>query len=49
MNLRSIFNLWRLSVKPTFEEKEKEFDEVLEEHKVDFEKDNADDLRDPNS
>lgn len=47
MNLRSAFNLLRLSVRPTKEQKDKEFDEVLEEHKVNFQVDNTSNLRDP--
>lgn len=47
MNLREVFDRLRMSRKPTKEEKDKEFDEVLKEHKVDFAVDNASDLRDP--
>ena len=44
MNLKSAFSLLRLSVRPTFKDKEKEFDEVLEQHKKDIVVDNSTDL-----
>ena len=47
MKLRSAFNLLRLSRKPTKKEKDKEFDKVLEERKVDFAIDNSTDLKNP--
>ena len=47
MELRSALNLLRLSRKPTKKEKDKEFDEVLEERKVDFVTDNSTDLKNP--
>jgi hypothetical protein len=47
MKIRNFFDYLRKTPKPTKEEKDKEWKQVAEEHKVDFETDNSTDLRHP--